>query len=209
MSIIYRIVFYQGLNEMKTPSAGSKNEMLKQKAEARETKRRQENAKKAKEAADQLFPGEKWINKEVGIYLSPNRPIGKKTNYKDELKDAQILRDLGNIVYLVSEIRSLPGKKYDAIVNEMMMEFKNMHGASARTLKDHFLDSREQAPNVFINLEKSKLTKREIMATLYAARNSADYAKKNGFKSGRIILKIRGHTNLVYLNVDDLKVLRK
>jgi len=183
--------------------------MLNQRAVAREAKKRLKNAKKAKKAAEQLFPGEKWINKEDGIYLPPNRPIGKKTNYKDELKDAQILRDLGSIVYLVSEIRSIPGKKYDAIVNGMMMEFKNMHGASTRTLKDHFLDSREQAPNVFINLEKSKLTKREIMTTLYAARNSADYAKKNGYKGGKIILKMRGHKNLIYLNVDDLKVSRK
>ena len=194
---------------MKTLSARSKNEMLNQRAVAREAKKRLKNAKKAKKAAEQLFPGEKWINKEDGIYLPPNRPIGKKTNYKDELKDAQILRDLGSIVYLVSEIRSIPGKKYDAIVNGMMMEFKNMHGASTRTLKDHFLDSREQAPNVFINLEKSKLTKREIMTTLYAARNSADYAKKNGYKGGKIILKMRGHKNLIYLNVDDLKVSRK
>ena len=156
---------------------------MNQGAEAREIKRRQENAKNAKEAANGLFPGEKWIHKEEGIYLSPNRPIGKKTNFEDELKDAQILRDLGSIVYLVSEMRSMPGKKYDAIVNGMMMEFKNMHGSSTRTLKDHFLDSREQAPNVFINLEKSKLTKREIMTTLYAARNSADYAKRTGTKA--------------------------
>ena len=51
--------------------------MLNQGAEEREAKRRQENAKKAKAAADQLFSGEKWIHKEEGIYLSPNRPIGK------------------------------------------------------------------------------------------------------------------------------------
>jgi len=194
---------------MKTLSERNENEMLNQRAEAKEAKRRQENTEKAKEAADRLFPGEKWINKEAGIYLSPNRPIGKKTNYEDELKDAQILRDLGSIVYLVPEIRSIPGKKYDAIVNGMMMEFKNMHGASTRTLKDHFLDSREQAPNVFINPEKSELTKREIMITLYAARNSVDYTKKNGYSGGRIILKIRGHKNLIYLNVDNLKVSRK
>ena len=194
---------------MKPPSERAKNEKFNKGAEEREAKKRQENAKKAKAAADQLFPGEKWISKEAGIYLSPNRPIGKKTNYEDELKDAQILRDLGSIVYLVSEIRSMPGKKYDAIVNGMMMEFKNIHGASTRTLKDHFLDSREQAPNVFITLEKSKLTKREIMTTLYAARNSADYAKKNGYTGGRIILKIKGQTNLIYLNVDDLKISRK
>jgi len=115
----------------------------------------------------------------------------------------------------VPDIRSMPGKKYDAIVNGLKMEFKNQHGSSVRTLKDHFLDSREQAPNVFINLEKSPLTKRQIMSTLYATRNSDDYDKKNRFTGGKIILKIKCQENcptsldLVYLNVDDLKPLVK
>ena len=190
---------------MKLPEAGTKNEMLNQRAKAREAKRRQANAKKAKEAADKLFPGEKWINKEEGIYLSPNRPVGKKTNFMDEFNDAQILRDLGSIVYLVQESSRQSGRKYDAIVNGLKMEFKNMHGSSLLTLRDHFLNSRKQAPNVFINLEKSSLTRHEIIRALYAARNSDDYARKNEHKGGRIILKIRGRKNLIYLNVDDLK----
>jgi hypothetical protein len=100
--------------------------MLNQGAEEREAKRRQENAEKAKAAADQLFPGEKWIHKEEGIYLSPNRPIGKKSNFIDEFRDAQILRDLGSTVYLVQESSRQSGKKYDAIVNGMLFEFKNI-----------------------------------------------------------------------------------
>jgi hypothetical protein len=185
---------------MKTPA-----KMEADTAEAREAKRRQENAKKAREAADKLFPNEQWKQVEDGIYVSPRRAIGKKSNYLDELRDAQILRDLGGTVYLAPEVRSDPKKKFDAIVNGLMVEFKNMHGASARTLKDHFLDSREQAPNVFINLENSPLTRREIINTLYAARNSSGYSKKNMHKGGRIILKIRGYDSLVYLNVNDLK----
>ena len=177
-------------------------------AGAREAKLRRENARKARQAADKFFPGEKWIHVEDGIYRSPRRAIGKKSNYPDELRDAQILRDLGGTVYLAPEVRSDPNKKFDAIVNGLMMEFKNMHGASARTLKDHFLDSREQAPNVFINLENSPLTWREIINTLYAVRNSLDYDKKSTYKGGRIILKIREHDSLIYLNVDDLKARR-
>jgi hypothetical protein len=115
------------------------------------------------------------------------------------------LRDLGSTVYLVPELRSNNKKKYDAIVNGMEMEFKNMHGASVVTLKDRFLYSREQAPNVFINLEKSSLTKYEIIKTLFAARNSVDYDKKNKHKGGRIILKLKEHKNLIFLNVDDFK----
>jgi len=171
----------------------------------REVERRTGYAKKAREAADQLFPGEKWITVENGIYLSPRRPVGKNSNYKDELRDAQILRDSGNTVYLVPEQRSDRTKKYDAIVSGLKMEFKNQYGSSVLTLKDHFIDSREQSPNVFINLENSPLTKQQIINTLSAARNSKGYSKKNRFKGGMIILKIRDRENLIYLSVDDLK----
>jgi len=134
-----------------------------QQAELREAKRRRKNAKKAKKAADKLFPAEKWIKVEDGIYLSPRRAIGKKSNYVDELRDAQILRDTGSTVYLVPENSRQAGRKYDAIVDGLKMELKNQHGASTRTLKEHFLRSREQAPNVFINLEKSPLSKHKLL----------------------------------------------
>jgi len=177
---------------------------------------RQENAKKAKKAADELFTGEKWIKIEDGIYLSPRRPIGKKTRYQDELKIARILKKLGSTVYLTPEIRSEPGKKYDAIVDGLKFEFKNV-GGNANTLFTHFLNSRSQAPNVFINLENSILTQRETISALYGARNSKTHITKRGnvikgytdynkFDGGSIILKLKGHKNLLYLNVDDLKL---
>jgi len=175
--------------------------------EVRGTSRGRDNAKRTKETADVLFPGEKWIKIENGIYLSPRRAIGKKSNYKEELRDARILRDIGSTVYLAPEPRSERNRKFDAIVDGEKMEFKNMHGASFRTLEEHFLNSRRQAPNVFLNLEKSPLNKREIINTLYRARNSADYAEKSkNFHEGRIILKISGNDSLIYLNVNSLKI---
>jgi hypothetical protein len=168
------------------------------------------NAKKAKEAVDKLFPNEKWKTVEEGIYLSPRRKIGRDSNYEDEKRDAQILRDMGSTVYLTPESRSVPGKKYDAIVNGLRFEFKNV-GGNESTLETQFLRSREQAPNVFINLETSDLTRRQIMSTLYGARNRPTtserkgYADYNQFAGGRIILKIKGQKNLAYLNVNDLK----
>jgi len=176
-----------------------------------EAKRRDEDAKKARKTADQLYPNELWIPVEEGIYLSPNRPVGGKSNYKDELRDAQILRDLGSTIYLVPDDSRQIGKKYDAIVNGMKFEFKNVTG-NINTLEHQFLRSRSQAPNVFINLEKSNLSRREVMSTLYGARNKPEtqnnhgYAYYNKFKGGRIILKIRGQKNLIYLNIDDLKI---
>jgi hypothetical protein len=174
-----------------------------------------DTAAKAREAADRLFPGEKWIKVEPGIYRSPRRAIGKKSNYPDELRDAQILRDLGSTIYLTPEVRSDREKKFDAIVDGIMMEFKNV-GGNENTLIAHFLKSRSQAPNVFINLEASNLTRDEVIRALYSARNSKahtnergniikGYADYNKFPGGRIILKIKVHESLIYLNVDDLK----
>jgi len=170
----------------------------------------QENARKAREAADKFFPGENWKQIDDGIYLSLRRTIGKNSNYIDELRDAQILRDLGSTVYLTPEVRSDRKKKFDAIVNGLIFEFKNV-GGNANTLEHQFLRSRSQAPNVFINLETSNLTMRQIMATLYGARNkvgtdtSYGYSYYNKFKGGLIILKIRDQKSLRYLNVADLK----
>ena len=179
--------------------------------EARTARCRQENAKKAKAAVDELFPGEKWIKVENGIYLSPRRAVGRKSNYEYELRDAQILRDMGSTVYLVPEPRADRNRKYDAIVDGMKFEFKNM-GGNINTLEHQFLRSRSQSPNVFINMEKTDLSKREIISTLYRARNKTEstkshgYAYYNKFKGGKIILKINGLDNLVYLNVDNLKI---
>jgi len=133
----------------------------------------------------------------------------------EEFRDAKILQDLGSTVYLVPENNRQPGTKYDAIVNGMKFEFKNV-GGNANTLAAHFLKSRSQAPNVFINLETSDLSRHEVMGALYSARNSVThkdghgniikgYAERNKFHGGRIILKLKGHKNLIYLNVDDLK----
>jgi len=181
-----------------------------------EVKKRLDNEKKAREAADLLFPDEKWDKIEDGIYRSSRRGIGKNTNYIDELRDAQILRDFGSTVYLTPEIRSDREKKFDAIVNGLKFEFKNV-GGNANTLFTHFLNSRSQAPNVFINLENSALTQREAISALYGARNSKAHTTKRGniikgyddynrFAGGIIILKLKGHESLIYLNVDDLKL---
>jgi hypothetical protein len=181
-----------------------------------EVKRRQENAEKARALSDELFPGEIWQIVEEGIYISSRRKRGGDTNYLDELRDSQILRDVGCTVYLVPELRHTPGRKYDAIVNGMKVEFKNV-GGNKNTLITHFFHSREQAPNVFINLETSDLTRGEVMDALYGARNTKAHLNKKGvmirgydehnaFSGGQIILKLKEQDNLVYLNVDDLAI---
>ena len=174
-------------------------------------RQKRENARKARKAVNLLFPGEKWIAVEDGIYLSPNRAIGDKTSYKDELRCAQILRNLGSTIYLAPENRRLAGKKFDAIVDGLKYEFKNVSG-NASTLEKQFLRSRSQAPNVFINLENSMLSKKEIISTLYGARNKPETEKRHGythynkFKDGKIVLNIREQHSLVYINVNDFEI---
>ncbi|GHV86062.1 hypothetical protein AGMMS50230_16700 [Spirochaetia bacterium] len=195
------------------PKAKTKNERLKQQQEEKEQRRRENNSKKAKAFADQEFSGEKWkpVKGEERIFIASRKKTGKNSGFEGELKNAQLLRNLGSTVYFVPESRSEPGTKYDAIVNGVKFEFKNV-GGNANTLEHQFLRSRGQAPNVFINLDTSSLTRREIMSTLYGARNKTETEKSHGygyynkFKGGRIILKIKGQENLVFLNVDDLKI---
>jgi len=194
------------------------NETDPPKAETRDgrvtDKEREENARKAREAADRLFPEHEWIKVEDRIYLSSNRAIGSKSNYEGELRNAQILRDFGSTVYLAPEKRDTPGRKYDAIVNGLIFEFKNV-GGNANTLVTHFLKSRTQAPNVFMNLENSQLTRHEVRAALYGARNSKTHTTAKGntikgyddinrFDGGRIVLKLKGQKHLVYLDVDNI-----
>ena len=169
-----------------------------------EAKGREENAGKARETADRLFPGHGWEKVEDGIYLSPRRAVGKKSSYKDELRNAHILRDLGSTVYFVPESKRQGDKKFDAIVDGLNFEFKNVTGGTG-ALQRRFLESRAQAPNVFINLENSSLTTREIMSALYGARNSPKYPEISKFSGGMILLKVKGMENLVCLNTDDLK----
>jgi len=95
-----------------------------------------------------------------------------------------------------------------------MFEFKNVCG-NANTLVTHFLRSRSQAPNVFLNLENSELTRHEVKAALYGARNSKTHTNASGtiikgyddmnrFDGGIVILKLKGQKRLTYLNVNDL-----
>jgi hypothetical protein len=172
--------------------------------EAQEAHRRLTNARKAKEVADFLFPGEKWITVSEGIFLSPRRPVGEGSNYDRELRDAQILQSFGSTVYLVPDDSRAPGKKYDAVVDGEIMEFKNPIG-NDNSLKSKFLKSREQAPNVFINCEESDLTINDCLSALYGARNNTRYAQKSNFVGGRILLKINGYNELISLDVDSLE----
>jgi len=202
---------------MLPPKKTSYIQSVQQEAAAQEEKRWLDNARKAKLLADQEFPKEKWKPVENGIFISPRRVLDDKVS-QNELRDAQILRDSGSTVYLVPYTSRNEKRHYDAIVDGMKMEFKNV-GGTPGTLESAFLKSRSQAENVFINLETSNMTRHEATSALITARNSVTRITKNGsirrgydelnhFNGGRIILKMSGHENLLYLIVDELKTPR-
>ena len=118
--------------------------------------------------------------------------------------DAKTLCDNGSTVYLVPEIKIIPGKKiFDAIVDGEITEFKNVVGGT-NALEKRFIESRFQAPNVFINTEESTLSRRQIIATLAATRNGTKYPMINAYQGGMIILKIKGISRLIHLAIDGL-----
>jgi len=99
------------LTTMNPPKSETTEGWTGRRADAKSSLRIEKNARKAKESADRLFPDEVWKQVEDGIFLSPHRPIGKKSNYKNELQNARILRDLGNTVYLAPERKDAAGKQ--------------------------------------------------------------------------------------------------
>jgi SPP1 gp7 family putative phage head morphogenesis protein len=53
------------------------------------------NLRRAQREAQRLYPNHAWMPHGDRIFLSRRRAIGAKTNFADELRDAQILRDRG------------------------------------------------------------------------------------------------------------------
>ena len=169
---------------------------------------------KAKREAQRLFPGHRWIQEGERIFISSNKGTRTRPGFQGEMRNAQILRDLGYTVHLVPELARTAGRKYDALVNGFRVEFKNSAG-TASTLKTHFLLSRSQAPNVFINLESSNLSRRQAIDALHTARMSRNHTDRNGvvrkgwddinrFAGGTVILKLKGRSDLVYIDVNAL-----
>jgi len=173
------------------------------------------NFRLAQREAHRLYPNHEWTQIEQRIFLSSRKAIGSKTGFAAELRDAQILRDMGHTVYLVPEQSRRAGRKFDALVSGFRVEFKNV-GGNANTLEAQFMKSCKQAPNVFINLETSRLTKKQAVDALRRARNSVTHTAPNGrvkkgwddtnrFTGGTVILKINGLGDLLFLDVNRLK----
>ncbi len=73
-----------------------------------------------------------------------------KTAYEKEAKLATVLASFGFDVYLIEEDNTLPGKKPDAIVNGIVMDFKEVNALSEKevgknTLGSHYQNAMKKA----------------------------------------------------------------
>jgi hypothetical protein len=150
-----------------------------------ETGKHQDNAKKASQAAKDLYPHEKWEPLENGIFVAKSRMprSAEQINILEkELQQARILAERGSTVYLLPEI-SLPNKKHikypDAVVDGYIMEFKTITG-SIRQVEERYKEARVKAVYVFIKID-APLSRHEV------TRKLSGYIKRKGYSGGIIL----------------------
>ena len=153
--------------------------------EMQETKKRQNNAEKARQAAMDLYPREKWGMLENGIFISKSRmPRSAEQIHilEKELHQARILVERGSTIYLLPEI-PLSNEKHikypDAVVDGYIMEFKTITG-SIRQVEVRYKEARVKAAYIFLKID-AHLSRHEV------TRKLSGYIKKKGYSGGIIL----------------------
>ena len=175
-------------------------------------KRIEENERKAEKTINLLHSNESFEKVGDRIYAAQDKI--NSPNFQNELKIAKESSSSGSTVYLVSE-KNKDVKHYDTITDGVKLEYKTVAEGNTSSLGSAFRKSREQSPNVWIDLEKSRLTICEIIRELFLERNRQPHTDKNGifrkgydqhnkFEGGTIILKLPGGRKL-YIPVDSIK----
>ena len=142
------------------------------------------NAEKARQTAQGLYPNEKWEFLETGIYIAKSRmprSAEQINTLEKELRQARILVGRGDAVYLLPE-NPQPGVKNikypDAVVNGLIMEFKTVTG-SIRQVEARYKEARVKTPYIFIVID-TKLSRHDF------TRKLSGYIKRKGFAGGVI-----------------------
>ena len=109
----------------------------------------------------------------------------------EELKNAITLVDNGFSVYMPLELNQDGKKKFDAIVNDVKVDFKYMRGDSVRTVERRYQEGLKQAPNISYYIPKGKQsTQKEIEETIYRG------AKGSKKEKGIVILYFEDENKL-------------
>jgi tmRNA-binding protein len=150
-----------------------------------------ENAKRAREAARKMYPDEKWVKIEPGIYESQTAIDERKTSKSEkerahnkkvhtrEMEQARLLASRGDTVYFLPRSMALGVKTADSITNGSPLELKMVEGNNPKTVADRFVYSRGQSKDVFIYV-KSDLSPKKVLSEL------TQTVKVNGYDNGII-----------------------
>jgi hypothetical protein len=153
--------------------------------ETKEQQRREENAQKAREAAEGLFPREKWEVLEAGIFIAKSRmprSADQINVLEKELRQARLLVERGSTTYLLPEVANPKEKrvKYpDAVVDGHVMEFKTVTG-SIRQVEARYKEARAKTAYVFLKID-AHLTRHEV------TRKLSGYIERKGYTGGTIL----------------------
>jgi hypothetical protein len=115
-----------------------------------------------------------------------------------EAKQAEILAGKGASINLIPKMKDATGRNIpgpDAIVNGRYTEFKTITG-SIKKVEKHFRRSRDQGENVYFKIDRSTITKEDILSKLSGAINSEDYT--GGFKGNVIFTVGEGKNQRTY-----------
>ena len=137
------------------------------------------------ELAKKMFPSEKFIEQESNIFVSEFRiPKNKqqKEVFEKELKMAQIAKNAGHCICLLSERGT--GKNPDSIMDGEITEFKNITG-NIKAVGKRFSEAMKQGKNVFLNIE-SDLKVHDVYKKIKGEINA------NNYKTGKIFIFCSG-----------------
>ena len=169
---------------------------------APDEQRREDNAQKAKEAADGLYPHEKWEVLEAGIYIAKSRMprSAEQINILEkELRQARILAERGSTIYLLPETAN-PNEKHvkhpDAVVDGYVMEFKTITG-SIRQVEERYKEARAKTGYVFLKID-AHLTRHDV------TRKLSGYIKRKGYSGGVIFAYFTGNGEFYCWNEAEL-----
>ena len=152
----------------------------------------------------QLQVANKWANdleipKHVKLAVS-RIPANKEQRdiLEKELRQARMLAELGNSVYLTPEYGGYKKRVADAIVNGAAYEFRNVTGRS-RQIEQLFSDAKTKgkATNVFINID-SDISKQE------ARRRIGMVIERHPDYTGKILIAFKGK-NICLWDTDSFK----
>jgi hypothetical protein len=167
--------------------------------------------------AKKIFPNEKFtsstsklqsVNKftrdmEIphGVYLAESRiprTKGDADKLRKELRQAGILARLGNSVYLTPESGRFRESSFDAIVNGVPYEFRNIVG-SRNKIERRYTNAKEKAYNinVFLNIDSR-------VDIVEAKRRLKRAIARHPEYTGKIIVSIRGE-EINFWDTDDLR----